>query len=312
MELNQIRHLVAVAREGSLSRAAAAFNMTQAAMTRSMDSLEASVGAQLLARNARGTSLTPAGERFASLVAPLVEELDRARSGVIARAERPSGPVRVGVSPSVMSAIGSSMVREVRARFPEIQLTLDCAFSGELIDQLRKHAIDLAVTAVLGHTPGIAQRPLGTFGLCHFAHRSTLGSSKGSAAVTMQDLRDQNLVLPSPRHVLRRLLDRAAKLSGFTLHPGVESNSIGAILNLTRTGEVSTILPYGAVVRELTNSSLVARPIHDSTLLLPLALLTSASRVDTQADREVARLLTLHVQRAARVGTLAPASRSPP
>lgn len=312
MELNQIRHLVAVAREGSLSRAAAAFNMTQAAMTRSMDGLETSVGAKLLARNARGTSLTKAGERFVSLVAPLVEELDRARSGVIARAVRPSGPVRVGLSPSVMSAIGSNTVREVRSRFPDIQLTLECAFSGDLTDQLRRHTIDLAVTAVLGHTPGIAQRPLGAFGLCHFAHRSVLGSDGVAAVPTMHDLHDQALVLPSSRHVLRRILDRAAKLAGYTLRPSVESNSIGTILSLTRSGEVSTILPYGAIIRELTNTTLVARPILDASLRLPLALLTSASRIDTHADREVARLLLLHVQRAAQVGTLAAADHWPP
>ena len=65
MELRHLRYFVAVAEEGSLLTAAQRrLNTSQPSLSRQIRDLEAEVGAQLLDRQARGVSLTPAGRIF--------------------------------------------------------------------------------------------------------------------------------------------------------------------------------------------------------------------------------------------------------
>ena len=77
LELRHLRYFAAVVNSGSLGRAAERLGVTQPALSRQMRDLERAVGARLLVRDARGVTLTPAGES-------LSEDADR----ILADAER--------------------------------------------------------------------------------------------------------------------------------------------------------------------------------------------------------------------------------
>ena len=62
MSFSQIQTFLAVAEEGSLSRAARRLHVSQPPLTRQMHALEDELGVQLFARSARGMTLLPAGE----------------------------------------------------------------------------------------------------------------------------------------------------------------------------------------------------------------------------------------------------------
>src|SRR2546429_9892760 len=64
MELGQIEAFVEAQRRGSITRAAAALELTQPTLTARLRGLEQELGAQLLVRGRRGVSLTAAGRRF--------------------------------------------------------------------------------------------------------------------------------------------------------------------------------------------------------------------------------------------------------
>ena len=65
MKLHQIRDLLAVADKGSLRAAARHLGLAQPSISRSIRELERELGVPLLERRARGTVLTPTGQRFA-------------------------------------------------------------------------------------------------------------------------------------------------------------------------------------------------------------------------------------------------------
>jgi len=64
VELRHLRYFCAVAEEKNMTRAAEKIFMAQPPLTRQIKQLEEEVGVQLIQREARGITLTPAGEYF--------------------------------------------------------------------------------------------------------------------------------------------------------------------------------------------------------------------------------------------------------
>ena len=68
--INDLIALLAVAREGNFTRAAAKLGVSQPALSRTISNLEARLGLRLLARSTRGVAATEAGERLIRTVGP--------------------------------------------------------------------------------------------------------------------------------------------------------------------------------------------------------------------------------------------------
>ncbi len=82
MNLRQIQAFVAVAEEGSFSRAATRENATQSGMSQHIRSLEQNLGSDLLERRRDGAVLTPAGEQYYRHCVRALRELQNANKAV--------------------------------------------------------------------------------------------------------------------------------------------------------------------------------------------------------------------------------------
>ncbi len=89
--LSQLRSFLAVIDEGSLNRAATRLRMSQPALSRQMQALEAEVGGRLLERSATGVSLTDAGHAFAAKTRALLADYDAALAEVAPACSRTKG-----------------------------------------------------------------------------------------------------------------------------------------------------------------------------------------------------------------------------
>jgi DNA-binding transcriptional LysR family regulator len=76
--LRQLRYFVAVAEEGQMTAAAQKLHLVQPALSRAIAQLERQLGVELLRRNHRGVTLTPAGEAFLPKARAAVEATDDA------------------------------------------------------------------------------------------------------------------------------------------------------------------------------------------------------------------------------------------
>jgi DNA-binding transcriptional LysR family regulator len=136
VQLRHLRAFVAVASEGSFTAAARELVITQPALTRTIQQLEASLEVQLFERNTRSLNLTAPGEEFLARVAPVLRDLDDAVAQ--ARKER---VLRVGFE----WALPDPWATELLGAFE--------AATGARVDLTRR---DGAITSLLGNEIDVA------------------------------------------------------------------------------------------------------------------------------------------------------------
>ena len=142
MELRHLRYFCAVAEEKNMTRAAEKIFMAQPPLTRQIKQLEEEVGVQLIQREARGITLTPAGEYFwkqAQLIleklASCVEESRRIDAGK-------KRIFRIGFVPSIFYGQLPQLVRRLRQQH-KVDVELHEMKTGEQIEALKSGKIDI-------------------------------------------------------------------------------------------------------------------------------------------------------------------------
>ncbi|MFE3290522.1 LysR family transcriptional regulator [Rhodococcus sp. NPDC059234] len=160
MELQQMRYVIAVAETMNFTRAAERCLVVQSALSHQIARLERELGAKLFDRTSRRVQLTPAGEAFLPAARQSVEAAERARAEVTAAAGEIGGTLAIGAIPTVGAIDLAGSLKEFRARHPQVQISLRMGASGDLVDQVRQGALDVAF---LGLRPGV--EPTGVRGI---------------------------------------------------------------------------------------------------------------------------------------------------
>ncbi len=99
MDLTQIRYLLSLARTLNFTRAAEACNVTQPALTKSIQRLEEELGGPLLLRERSLTRLTALGQALLPLPEQTFAAAERAKEHVAGMKRQAASPLRVGFAP---------------------------------------------------------------------------------------------------------------------------------------------------------------------------------------------------------------------
>jgi len=130
--LDGVETFLSVARHRSFRRAAAALGVTPSAVSQSIRTLEARIGAALLTRTTRSVGLTEAGQRFFERASPAFDELVAASEAARDLGQRPIGLLRLAVPRSVVPLILEPVIASFCEAYPEIELEI--AASDEMVD----------------------------------------------------------------------------------------------------------------------------------------------------------------------------------
>ena len=114
-----------VAETGSLSRAAEALDLSNAAASRHLSALESRLGARLVERNTRRLYLTDTGQEFFSRAKTVLADLKDAESAVNATALNPTGTLRVTASLSFAMHHVAPLLREYTQRYPNVTVQVE-------------------------------------------------------------------------------------------------------------------------------------------------------------------------------------------
>ena len=151
-----IRYLAAVAESGSFSAAARVLGVTTSAVKKLVNALERELGFPLVQARSRGVVLTADGGAYNERCKAPLRELADAEAHASASHLRPSGVLRLGITPSVAANCVMPALPAFHARYPDVEIDSSMAVAPSDENQ------ELDVFVVMGWPAagGLIQRPL--------------------------------------------------------------------------------------------------------------------------------------------------------
>src|SRR5512146_1483649 len=148
MEVHQLRYFCAVAETGSFTRAAEREQVAQPSLSQQIMKLEEELGVRLFDRLGRSVRLTDLGQIFLPRARAILLELKAAKEEVAERQSTVSGPVCVGVIPTIAPYFMPTRLTLFSRKYPQACVTVVEDITVRLLDQLRAGLIDMAVLAL--------------------------------------------------------------------------------------------------------------------------------------------------------------------
>lgn len=289
MDLRQLRTFLHVAELGSLSHAAERLHIAQPALGRQIRLLEEDLGVALFTRHGRGMALTSAGRILTDRATAILRLVEDTRAQVSAELDTVRGTVCLGVPPTVGEVIAGRLAERFLRDYPEVSLRIVPAFSGYLLDMIQSGEADLAVMYETGATVHVRTEPLIEETL--YLVGPPAAALDIGAPLAFRSLADLPMILPGPRHGLRKLLEAEARSRDIALRVLVEADALQTLKELVARGLGYTVLPLAVVHADVQAGTLCAGPIMGPALTRKMVLTRSLARPETNAARIFASTL---------------------
>lgn len=214
--LTTLRFIDAIARAGSIRRAAEQMAITPSALNRRLLGVEEELDAPLFERMPSGVRLSAAGELFLSHARRQMADMDRIRSQIEDMKGARRGHIAFGYDRSLVAAGFGGALQRYREAHEDVSFDVERATRDSILSGLMDYRFDLAGLIQAPSQPSLtslATAPLTVSAVMRSGHPLAVKSS-----VTFNDLLNHPLILPPPGS-LRHLLDVGARRQDYDLRP---------------------------------------------------------------------------------------------
>jgi len=291
MDLKQLEYFVRVAELGSFTRASAALDVAQPALSRQVRLLEVELRQNLLVRNGRGATPTEAGKLLLEHARGILHQVARAREELGRVRGALAGRVAIGLPPSLARALTVPLTRAFRDTLPEASLSICEGLSTHMQEWLLTGRLDIAVLYNAHSGAELDLSPLVDEALLLVRPRPPghVELSVGGP-VPLAEVAQWPLVIPSRPNALRMLVETEMARLGCKPRIGLEIDGISAILDLVADGAGAALLSRHAVESCVRPAAYLTQPT-DPPLIARLSLATSAQRPVTLTQRAALDLI---------------------
>lgn len=290
MQFQQLQYFVAVAEARHFTRAAETVHVAQPSLSQQIRSLERELGADLFLRARGNISLTDAGEALLPLARRILADADTARHEVQELVQLRSGRVRLGATPSLCTGLLPDVLRTFHDAYPGVSLMIEEGGSHDLVRELARGALDLALVVLPLPTPSPA---LTTVELLRedlvVVSARDMPMPGGRRPVRISDLQGERLVMFRHGYDLRELTVAACRAEGFEPDFAVEGGEMDAVLGFVRAGLGHAVVPHMVAAR--AGQGLRVTPLARPGLHRTIALAHRSDVAPPRAARELQRML---------------------
>ena len=258
MNVHHLELFYYVAKHGGISAAVRhiPYGIQQPAVSGQMGKLEEEAGAKLFERSP--FRLTSAGEQLFAHIQPFFENLGPLADELRAESQP---ELRVGGSEFVLREHVPSVMRLVRARYPNVRLRLHSGHQAQVEEWLRDGEIDVAITSASARPAAkLRHLPLVRIPLALLVHRST--PWKSAAEIFAQKKILEPLVAQPAATSFMQSFQRDLKRRRIAWPQAVEATSVELVMRYVVSGEGFGVINQAALA-SLKNREVRVLPLDD-------------------------------------------------
>jgi len=250
MELHQLRYFVAVADEGSFSRAAAKVRVAQPSLSQQIRKLEAELGQPLFDRLPRSVVLTEAGRCLLEYARQILASIDDARRSVDELKGKIAGDVAVGAIPTVAPYVLPELVITFQKHYPDVTLHIVEDATAGITRRIEAGELDVALASTCQQSPTVRVELLGKEPLLALVPEGHPLAKQ--TVITFDDLKSQRFLLLHEMHCLSQQVHHL--LESRRLHPEVAlaGSQLSTIANMVAAEIGVSIVPQMMVKHHAT------------------------------------------------------------
>ncbi len=236
--LRQLRYLVAVVDRCHFGQAAAACSVSQSTLSAGIQELEELLGAPVVERTKRTVVPTALGRELAQRARDLLRGAEEMMDLAQAARDPMSGPVHLGVIPTIGPFLLPRALPRLREAYPKLQLYLREDQTARLLERLEAGELDAALLALPYAMGELEVMDLGEdrFSVVYPAGRPV-----------PRDIARENLLLLEDGHCLRDQALAACELEGARRNAGFNGTSLHTLAQMVANGLGVTLMPQLAL-----------------------------------------------------------------
>jgi DNA-binding transcriptional LysR family regulator len=244
MDLRHLRTFVAVAEQGTVSKAAVSLGIAQPALSRQIKDLEDEFRIRLFDRIRRRLVLTSEGEQLLGYcrgilgaVGSLTEQTEMLRRGE-------AGILKVAATPQTIDGVLSVFLMRYAKRRPNVRVKLIEAVGASLMTTLERGEVHVVVTTAGAIQP--INHPVETIWLPSLEFVAACNRAlelADTSTIDVRDLAPHPLLLLDRTFAVRAAFDAACRIAEFEPHVGFESRTPHTLLALAEAGHGIAIVP---------------------------------------------------------------------
>jgi len=293
MEIHQLRYFVAVADEGSFSRAAAKVRVAQPSLSQQIRKLEAEVGQPLFDRLPRSVMLTEAGHCFIDYARQILASIGDARRCVDELKGEVAGKVAVGAIPTIAPYVLPELVVTFQKHYPDVTLEVVEDVTDSITRRIEAGELDVALASTCRPSPTLRRESVGSEPLLLLVPKGHPLGKK--ALVEFDDLKSQRFLLLHEMHCLSQQVNHLLESRRLQPEVALAGSQLITIANMVAASIGISIVPQMMVKHHGTPGCIslpFAAPVPERELNLLYNPLRFQSKAAAAFRKEAAAALS--------------------
>lgn len=260
----QLRMFLVLSDTLNFSKAAEQLFISQPALTKAIQDLEAELGLTLFERTTRSVRLTPGGARMATVARSVLGEFEAGLQRFQSSAEREAAQVAIAAWPSLAHGVLPTVCAVLERQRPGVQITLHDETNSACLQRLLNHQADLALASVAPTHPELRYEELlrdrfVLLGCGRWRKRLT-------APLRMDELLSLPLITLTDASTAMRYMSAAYLQRGIEYRPRMQVDQVTTVAGLIRKEVGVAVLPWLGVMPLLPMAGLQTAEIVDGPL----------------------------------------------
>ena len=309
IDLNLCKSFVAVAKSGSISKAADMLYVSQPAVSRNIKILEDRLECKLFNRTAKGVELTADAQKLMYYMENAYNTIKTGFKVLNDSNDLLKGEVRIGVPTHICIFLVSDIIEAFNKNYPGIKFSIVNRSTTEMVDMLEKRELDVIIDSypIESSREDIVVDDLIEVDNCFVASNKYAKLISNSKAISINELSQYPLLLQQAKTSTRKALDNILGGSLEIFEPNIEVATTEVMLDLVKKGLGIGYFTKMSVMDKLQSGELIEIPIKEELPKTKIGIvyikefLTSAPKKFVEIVKEKANMLNSLKQKTIRL-----------